>query len=140
MSAAVLALLALPAVRAQEPFLSLDDPAVPLTTAEARDHVGEERTVCGVVESAAWIQEAKGKPTFLNLDAPWPTPVFTVVIWEAARARFPTPPEARYPQTRVCVQGLIREREGVPQIVLEDPARIGIVVEPPPEPATRSPQ
>jgi hypothetical protein len=41
-----------------------------LTTAEAKDHVGEQATVCGKVASARYAATSRGKPTFLNLDKP----------------------------------------------------------------------
>jgi micrococcal nuclease len=119
-----------------EPFLTLDDEDVPLTTAEAAGRVGEHRTVCGVVAGAAWIQKSRGKPTFLNLDRPWPEPAFTVLIWEDARKRFPTPPEAFYPDQRICVTGTILEHEGTPEIVVDDPAQIQVVEADEARPAT----
>ena len=88
-----------------------------LTAAEAKDHVGETGTVCDVVASTHHAQRSRGRPTFLNLGAPYPNPLFTVVIWEEARASFPAPPEVAYSGKRVCVSGLIGIYRGVPQIV-----------------------
>lgn len=62
-----------------------------LTAAQAKDHIGERATVCGVVASANYAQRSKNTPTFLNLDKPYPEHVFTVVIWGADRAKFGTP-------------------------------------------------
>jgi hypothetical protein len=45
-----------------------------LTAAQAKDHVGEPATVCGVVASATFATRTKGQPTFLNLDQPYPNP------------------------------------------------------------------
>jgi hypothetical protein len=39
-----------------------------ITAAEAKDHVGETRTVCGKVVSTDYASGSKGQPTFLNLE------------------------------------------------------------------------
>jgi len=52
-----------------------------ITAAEAKDHVGEIRTVCGKVVSTHYASGSKGQPTFLNLDEPYPKEVFTILIW-----------------------------------------------------------
>jgi hypothetical protein len=46
-----------------------------LTTAEAKEHIGEQATVCGKVASARYAATTRGKPTFLDLDKPYPGPV-----------------------------------------------------------------
>jgi hypothetical protein len=51
-----------------------------ITAAEAKDHVGETRTVCGKVVSTHYATGGKGQPTFLNLDEPYPKEVFTILI------------------------------------------------------------
>ena len=48
-----------------------------ITATEAKDHVGEVRTVCGLVVSTHYATGSKGQPTFLNLDEPYPKEVFT---------------------------------------------------------------
>jgi hypothetical protein len=62
-----------------------------ITAAEAKDHVGETRTVCGKVASTHFAAKSKGQPTFLNLDEPYPKEVFTILIWGTDRAKFGTP-------------------------------------------------
>lgn len=37
--------------------------------------------MCGVVASTKHVSTSKGRPTFLNLDKPYPDQPFTVVIW-----------------------------------------------------------
>jgi hypothetical protein len=41
-----------------------------LTSAEAKDHIGDRATVCGKVVSTHFAKSSKGEPTFLNLDEP----------------------------------------------------------------------
>ena len=48
---------------------------------KAINHVGEYKTVKGLVASAKYLSRVKGRPTFLNLDEAYPNQVFTVVIW-----------------------------------------------------------
>jgi hypothetical protein len=62
-----------------------------LTTSEAKQHVGETATVCGVVASARYSERARGKPTFLDIDKAYPQQIFTVVIWGDNRAKFGAP-------------------------------------------------
>jgi heme-degrading monooxygenase HmoA len=38
--------------------------------AEAKDHVGEAKTICGEVASTRYAAQSKAQPTFLNLDEP----------------------------------------------------------------------
>lgn len=47
-----------------------------LTSAEARNHIGETATVCGHVTSAHYSARGNGQPTFINLDKPYPKSVF----------------------------------------------------------------
>jgi hypothetical protein len=101
-----------------------DAPRIP--AAEAAHHVGEIATVCGHVASAAHITSVKGAPTFLNLGRPYPDQHFTVVIWEAARARFERPPERTFDRKSICVTGRIETYKGRPQIVVEDPEQIWV--------------
>jgi len=94
-----------------------------LTTAEAKDHVGETATVCGTVASTRYAASTRGQPTFLNLDKPYPSQIFTALIWGSNRSKFGTP-EIDYKGKRVCVTGKITEYRGVPEIVTDSPQQI----------------
>jgi DNA/RNA endonuclease YhcR with UshA esterase domain len=94
---------------------------------DAREHVGEERTVCGEVVSTRYAHWARGAPTFLNFGRPYPDQVFTVVIWGDDRRRFEDRPEERFLDRRVCVGGRIGTYRGTPQIVVRRPEQIEIV-------------
>jgi hypothetical protein len=97
-----------------------------IPASEASGHVGEMAKVCGHVASAAFFASAKGRPTFINLDRPYPDQTFTVVIWESARARFDVPPERLVDGKTICVRGKIETYGGKPQIVVDDPEQIEI--------------
>jgi hypothetical protein len=94
-----------------------------MSASEAKDHVGELATVCGDVASTHYAPSTKGQPTFLNLDKPYPNPVFTILIWGSNRSKFGTP-ENEFKGKRVCATGKITEYRGAPEIVAIDPTQI----------------
>jgi hypothetical protein len=96
-----------------------------ITAAEAKDHVGDRATVCGKVASTHYAKSAKGEPTFLNLDEPYPKEVFTILIWGSDRGKFGAP-ESEYKGLRVCVTGKITSYRGVPEIVGSERGQIEI--------------
>jgi DNA/RNA endonuclease YhcR with UshA esterase domain len=96
----------------------------PLSTVDAKAHIGEQATVCGLVRSARWASNSNRKPTFLNLDEPYPKQSFTVVIFEDHRNDFTPAPEERFKDKRICVTGKIEEFRGTPEIVVTAPSQI----------------
>jgi hypothetical protein len=96
-----------------------------ITATEAKSHVGERATVCGSVASTHYADKAKGQPTFLNLDEPYPRQIFTIVIWGSDRLKF-SEPEKKYRDSQVCVTGKITSHRGTPEIVASDPNQIEI--------------
>jgi hypothetical protein len=78
-----------------------------IPAAEAAKHVGERATVCGVVASASYVSSSKGQPTFLNLDKPYPNPIFTALIWGDDRSKFDQP-EVKLRDKRICTTGTIK--------------------------------
>jgi hypothetical protein len=94
-----------------------------ITAAEAKDHVGETRTVCGKVVSTHYATSSKGQPTFLNLDEPYPKEVFTILIWGSDRAKFGAP-ETKYKDAKVCVTGKITSFRGKAEVIAIEPRRI----------------
>jgi hypothetical protein len=96
-----------------------------LSSAEAKEHFGENVTVCGEVVSTRYADSAKGQPTFLNLDKPYPNQVFTIVIWGSNRGKFKNP-ETDYKEKKICVTGKITAYDGLPEIIADDPKQIRI--------------
>ena len=92
----------------------------------AKAVIGKEATVCGVVKSARWASSSNRKPTFLNLDEPYPKQLFTVVIFEEHRAQFTPPPEEQFQDKRICVTGKVEDFRGLPQIVVTQTKQIVI--------------
>ena len=104
---------------------SLASAQTAIPAAEAKNHVGENRTVCGDVASAHYAARTRGNPTFLNLDKPYPSQVFTVLIWGSDRSRFGVPEES-FANKHICVTGKISSYRGVPEIVAQEPSRIRV--------------
>ena len=96
-----------------------------ITPAQAKDHVGKQATVCGIVASANFAQRSRRQPTFLNLDKPYPNHIFTAVIWGDDRAKFGQP-EVELKGKRVCVSGVIENYKGTPEIILREKAQLEI--------------
>lgn len=98
-----------------------------ISPASAAAHIGEVETVCGIVVSATYARGSRGRPTFLNLDKPYPEHIFTVLIWGRNRGKFDEPPERRYRDREICVHGRIEEYRGKPQIEVREPSQVGVV-------------
>ncbi len=96
-----------------------------LAATEAKDHIGEQATVCGKVASTRYAATTRDKPTFLNLDKPYPSQIFTILIWGESREKFGTP-EEKYRDKQVCVTGKIIEYKGEPEIVVSEPQSIAV--------------
>ncbi len=96
-----------------------------ISAAEAKNHIGEVATVCGKVVSARYAASSRGRPTFLNVDKPYPEQVFTVVIWGDDRAKFGQP-EEDYRGKNICATGKLEAYRGSPEIVASDPGQIKI--------------
>jgi|SRR5215813_2154035 len=106
-----------------EVALALAQDAARLTAAEAGNHVGENATVCGKVASTHYAATKGRRPTFLNIDKPYPHEIFTVLIWGSDRLKFDAP-EERFKGKSVCATGQITSYRGVPQIIAHDPEQI----------------
>jgi|SRR5215469_1253904 len=90
---------------------------------EAQKHVGENAKVCGVVASTHYADTTRGRPTFINLDEPYPRQVFTIVIWGSDRRKFGNL-EEEFRNKDVCVTGEIQEYKGTPEIIARDSSQI----------------
>lgn len=99
--------------------------AANLITTQAKLHIGESATVCGIVASAKYASKTKRQPTFLNLDRPFPRHIFTIVIWGPDRPKFGEP-EIKYRGQRICVTGTIKEYDDAAEIIASDPGQISL--------------
>jgi hypothetical protein len=94
-----------------------------LTAANAKDHVGEQATVCGSVADVHYAVHSKGQPTFLNFDNPHPYQTFTIVIFGSDLPNFENP-QRKYSGKKVCVTGTIKIFKVAPEIVAHNPSAI----------------
>lgn len=100
---------------------TLASAATTLSPADAKNHIGEQATVCGKVASERTATGSRGEPTFINLDAAYPHQIFTILIWGEDRSSVgPLPSDG----ARVCATGRIREYRGVPEIVVRRKAQV----------------
>jgi DNA/RNA endonuclease YhcR with UshA esterase domain len=89
--------------------------AATLSAADAKNHIGEQATVCGQVAGERTATGSRGEPSFINLDAAYPNQIFTILVWGDDRSNVgPLPSEGAH----VCVSGKIQEYRGVPEIVV----------------------
>jgi hypothetical protein len=94
-----------------------------LLSYQAKNHIWDNATVCGLVVSTEFVESGWGSPTLLDLDNPRPRQPFTIVIWGDHREKFGTP-EVTLANKRVCVTGTIQDFRGTPEIVATDPSQI----------------
>ena len=95
-----------------------------LTAEEAKNHIGETATVCGVA-SVHYAATSRGNPTFVNLDKPYPNQDFTILIWGEDLAKFKPGPTS-WNGKRVCATGMITSYRGKPEIVTKSPGQISL--------------
>lgn len=94
---------------------------------EASRFVGTSRAVVGTVAGTKHDASKQGRPTFLDIDYPYPNNVLTVVIFDNDRKKFPAPPETLFSGKRIRVTGLIKEYKGKPEVVVSQPNQIEIL-------------
>ena len=93
-----------------------------LSSAQAKDHIGETATVCGHVADTRYL-DTGSHVTFLNFDKPYPNHSFTAFIPAQSRAKIGTP-ERDYKDKDICVTGKIEDYRGKPEIVVNEPQQI----------------
>jgi hypothetical protein len=86
-----------------------------ITAADAKNHVGDQATVCGKVSGEKTATGSRGEPTFVNLDSAYPNQIFTILVWGDDRKNVGELPRVG---SRVCASGVIQNYTGVPEIVV----------------------
>lgn len=97
-----------------------------VTAAEARDHIGQDVTVCGKVVQIQKGISRSGRSWLLHVDKPAP-PIFTVIMNGSTIDNPFFDADRRYPGKDVCVTGHVRERNGMVHMLLTAPTQIRIV-------------
>ena len=94
---------------------------------QAKNFIGESKTVCGPVVSTKYASSIQGEPTYLDLGTKNPDPArLTVIIWGDQRTSFSFKPEEFYAQKDICVSGLIVDYKGIAEIEIKTPTQITI--------------
>lgn len=94
---------------------------------ETSQYIGQTKTVCGNIVRTTFAQNTNGQPTYLDMGRAYPdSSRVSIVIWGSSRANFSTPPETLYRNKTICVTGVIKTYQGIPQIEVRTPADIEI--------------
>lgn len=109
-----------------EPKVNIKKSVTSISPDNAKNHIGERKTVCGQIVDSNYAVRSNGSPTFLNFSRPYPNHPFTIVIWGNKRANFPSNPEQYYLNKKVCANGLIESYKGKPQIVANNQSQLSI--------------
>lgn len=89
-------------------------------------HKGDSVTVCAKVYGGIFLDKGKNQPTFLNLGAPYPNHLLTVVIWKTERHFFKKPPETALINREICITGRVIDYNSKPEIVFRKPEQMTI--------------
>jgi hypothetical protein len=96
----------------------------PVAWHEAGEVREQSAAVVGPVAEVTHAPDVGGQPTFVNLGAAHPAePRFDVVVYEDVAEQFDEP-LAELEGAAVCALGEVRERDGVPQTVLDAPGQL----------------
>lgn len=97
-----------------------------ITAAEARDHVGQNVTVCGKVAQIQKGLSRAGRNWLLHIDKPAP-PIFTVIMNGNTFDNPFSDADRRFAGKEVCVTGHVRDRDGAVHMLVSAPPQIRIV-------------
>jgi hypothetical protein len=93
-------------------------------------HVGDSVVLTGKVAGGRYFPQGEGVPTLLNIGAPYPHQLLTVVIRGTARKEFAGAPEKDLLNKEVRVAGKVELYKGKPQVMVYSAAQLTIAEEP----------
>ncbi|MCO6452962.1 MAG: hypothetical protein J5I90_19415 [Caldilineales bacterium] len=100
----------------------VEAPDSPITWQEAMKYVGAEV----IVEGEIVRTHNTGKVTFLNFDSDYRNSLSLVIFPDTAQL-FPQPPEDLFLNRRVQASGLVKEYQGAPEIIIENPNQLRLL-------------
>lgn len=107
------------------PQLAGSSCAEPLPWSAARERVGDVVAIAGPVTRVAMRDDVRGRPVFITMGQAFPSRQrVDLVIWQDDRARFLPLLEQGLEGRDVCAFAEVREREGIPQLVLRNPGEL----------------
>jgi hypothetical protein len=89
-----------------------------ISAADAKNHIGEQATVCGLVAGKHVASRSQGTPTFVDLGKPYPSQSLTVLVWERDKGTVGSLPGSG----QLCITGRIVQYRGGAEIVLHNAA------------------
>lgn len=89
----------------------------------AGNYYGKEAIVEGKIVSA---YKSGTNTVFLNFEKPYPNSCFSSIIFSSDQYKFVQNPESYYSDKNVRIKGKIKEYQGKPEIILNDPSQIEI--------------
>lgn len=92
---------------------------------EIKDHVGDSVMVQGKISGVRFFES--NSRTLINVGAPYPNQVFTIVILPDVRSKLHVLPTSSDVGNIVWVAGRIELYKGKPQIVIKDVQQIDII-------------
>ena len=94
-----------------------------ITPDSSECYATKQVTVCGIVYGYYYSNKIIGKPTFLDMGAPYPHSTFTVIVGDADVLKFNYPLEYLVNKD-VCFTGVITVYNDKPEMMVADPAQI----------------
>jgi DNA/RNA endonuclease YhcR with UshA esterase domain len=104
------------------PSLAQTPTPATIAPAAAKDHIGEQVTVEGVVGEVH--HAASGRTTFIDIGGRYPNNPFAAVIFESDAGKFAN--VDAFNGKTVDITGRIRLDRGAPEIILSDPGQVKI--------------
>lgn len=83
-----------------------------LTPSQAKDFIGQDKLVCGIVTQIKEIPQG----TFINFESKYPNVTFTAVVWKDKYKEFAPNYIKTLQGQRTCAEGVIEEYKGTPRI------------------------
>jgi hypothetical protein len=96
---------------------------------DVSQHIGDSISFTGTIVSGRFLSTSKGGPTLMNVGAPYPNQLLTLVVWEVDRKNFQDAPELAYIKKVVKVSGKIELFKDKPQIVLHNDKQITVITD-----------
>ena len=91
---------------------------------DAEQYVGKKVTVC----SRIYGIRSTDKITQINVGAPFPNNPLTLIIFASSYSKFSLPLTEYYKDKNICVTGKVELYNGKPQIIIENPEAIKIIL------------
>lgn len=94
----------------------------PIAWQKAKDYVDQQVAVLGTVAEYRYLPKVNGAPTWINLGAKYPNKNrFSIVIWGDYRSQFGRALSSDLVSRQICVMGLVKLWEGIPQMQIKRP-------------------